>query len=269
MDTLLSLYIACTIFGVGVTIVDMLGILGDFFHGSEHGTDGADHSDHGGDHGDHGGMHGDFDVTHSDHGDFDGAYGVHDSDHGDFDITHGDHWGEHGDFDTTHGEHGGEQHGDHVAGEHGEKGPVIPFEHYRERHVLPRILSITRSLVHFSLGFGPVGWFALATGRTEMVSLGWSMLVGTIALIGGRLLRRIQQSELDSQLTVEDLIMERGEVIVSIGKGQMGKVRIHLEGTYADRFARAKNPEESFRVGTKIRVVDVSDECVYIEEDYA
>ena len=31
MSTLLSLYIACTIFGVGVTLIDMVGVFGDLF----------------------------------------------------------------------------------------------------------------------------------------------------------------------------------------------------------------------------------------------
>lgn len=257
MDKLLSLYIACTIFGVGVTIIDMLGILGDLFHGSDHGTDGGDHGDHGGDHGDHG----------SDHGDFDMGHGDHDGDHGDFDGAHGDHGGDHEDFDAAHGEHDGDHGDEHSSGEHGEKGSLVSQENYRERNILPRMLTIARSLVYFSLGFGPVGWFALATGRGTASSLAWSIPIGTVALVGGRLLRRIQRSELDSQLTAEDLIMERGEVLVSIGKGQMGKVRIFTESTYAERFARAKNPEESLRAGTKIRIVDVSDECVYVEEE--
>jgi membrane protein implicated in regulation of membrane protease activity len=285
MSNLLSLYIACTIFGVGVTIIDMLGILGDLFHGSEHGADGGDHGDHGGDHGDHGGDHGDFDIGHGDHGgdhgdfdighgdhsgdhgDFDIGHGDHSSDHGDFDIGHGDHGSDHDDFDVDHGDHGGEHGDEHGAGEHGEKGSLVLQENYRERNILPRILTTARSLVYFSLGFGPVGWFALATGRDTASSLAWSIPVGTVALVGGRLLRRIQRNELDSQLTAEDLIMERGEVLVSIGEGQLGKVRIFTEGTYAERFARAKNPKERLRAGTKIRIVDVSDECVYVEEE--
>jgi hypothetical protein len=40
MNTLLSFYIACAIFGVGVTIIDMLGILGDLFHEGDQGDDG-------------------------------------------------------------------------------------------------------------------------------------------------------------------------------------------------------------------------------------
>jgi len=271
MDTLLSLYIACTIFGVGVTIIDMLGILGDLFHGGDHGTGGGDHGGHGGALSDHGGVHGDSGSIHGDHGgvqgDFSTAYGDHGGVQGDFATGHGDHGGTHSDQDTGPGDHVvAHQDGQH-AGEHGEKGSLVSHEEYRERHVLVNILSMTRSLVHFSLGFGPVGWFALATGRGLTSSLAWSLPVGVVALIGGRLLRRIQRSELDSQVTAEDLIMGRGEVLVSIGQGQIGKVRILMEDTYADRYARAKDPNQSLSVGTPIRVVDVSDEYVYVEEE--
>jgi membrane protein implicated in regulation of membrane protease activity len=283
MGTLLSLYIACTVFGVGVTIIDMLGILGDLVHG--HGTDGGDHGGHGGDHSVHGGDHGHFDVVYGDHGGvhghFDVAHGDQMSVHDDFDTGHGDHGDVHGDFDAGQGGHGGDysnldtghgesvvvHHSEHGGGEHGEKGSLVSHEEYRERHALVNILSLTRSLVHFSLGFGPVGWFALATGRGLAASLAWSLPVGVVALIGGRLLRRIQRSELDSQVTEVDLIMGRGEVLVSIGQGQIGKVRINLEDTYADRFARAKDPSQRLPVGTQIRVVDVSDEYVYVEEE--
>jgi len=121
--------------------------------------------------------------------------------------------------------------------------------------------------VHFSVGFGPVGLVALATGRSPANSLAWSIPVGIVTCVGGRLLRRIQRSELDSQLKEEDLIMEQGVVSVSIKNGQLGKVRIRLEGTYAERFARAKNPQENFPVGSQIRIVDVAEDCVYVEKD--
>jgi len=258
MDKLLSLYIACTIFGVGVTIIDMLGVLGDFFHEGEDGADGGDDAGDGDDGGDghDGGNFGD------DGGDFGDDGGDSGDDGGDF----GDDGGDSGD-DGSEGDEGenGEEAED--GGEQGEKGSLVSHEHYRQRHFSLRVLSIARSLVHFSFGFGPVGWFALATGRSTASSLAWSVPIGVVALAGGRVLRRIQRSELDSQFTAEDMIMERGEVLVSIGKGQMGKVRILMEGTYTERFARAKNPEESFRTGSSIRVVDVSDECVYVEED--
>lgn len=271
MNTLLSLYIACAIFGVGVTIIDMLGILGDLFHEGDQGDDGD--AGHDGDIGHDGDVGHDSDAGHDSDIGHDGGVSHDAADHGDMDAgVHGDHGSDaghdiadHGDMDTgVHGEHG---HGEHHDNEHGERGSVASHEHDRERSFLLQILSIARGLVHFSVGFGPVGLVALATGRSPTNSLAWSIPVGLVTCIGGRLLRRIQRSELDSQLKEEDLIMEQGVVSVSIKNGQLGKVRIRLEGTYAERFARAKNPQENFPVGSQIRIVDVAEDCVYVEND--
>lgn len=232
--SLTSIYIASAIFGAGVTVIDMLGILGDLFHESGGAHDAGSHGDH----------------------------GDHDGDHGGF---HGDHAGAHGDHDDAAGsEHAGE----HAEGlTHADKGSAAAHETYSERNVLGQILSIARSVVHFSLGFGPVGLFAVATGRGTLASLAWSVPVGVVAMIGGRLLRQLQRQRLDSQLTDADMIMERGEVLVSIGKGQIGKVRLLVEGVYAERYARAHDPAKSLPVGASVRVVDVSEECVYVEEE--
>lgn len=225
--SLTSIYIASAIFGAGVTVIDMLGILGDLFHESGGAHDAGSHGDHGGFHGDHAGAHGDHD-------------------------------------DDAGSEHAGE----HAEGlTHADKGSAAAHETYSERNVLGQILSIARSVVHFSLGFGPVGLFAVATGRGTLASLAWSVPVGVVAMIGGRLLRQLQRQRLDSQLSDADMIMERGEVLVSIGKGQIGKVRLLVEGVYAERYARAHDPAKSLPVGASVRVVDVSEECVYVEEE--
>ena len=225
--SLTSIYIASAIFGAGVTVIDMLGILGDLFHESGGAHDAGSHGDHGGFHGDHAGAHGDHD-------------------------------------DAAGSEHAGE-HAEGLA--HADKGSAAAHETYSERNVLGQILSIARSVVHFSLGFGPVGLFAVATGRGTLASLAWSVPVGVVAMIGGRLLRQLQRQRLDSQLTDADMIMERGEVLVSIGKGQIGKVRLLVEGVYAERYARAHDSAKSLPVGASVRVVDVSEECVYVEEE--
>ncbi len=228
MSSLLSIYIACAIFGVGVTAIDMLGIFGDLFQAEEGDGDGGDD---GGDDG--------------------------------FDADDGGQGDDAGDIDADDGDDAGDENGD----EHGEPGHVVSHDQYQGRQILPLLLSTARSAVHFSLGFGSVGTFALLTGRTPASSLLWSVPVGAVTLVGGRVLRRIQRSELDSQFKAEDLIMERGTVLVSIGQGQIGKVRIQSEGTYADRYARASDPAKMLKAGTTVRVVDVTEDCVYVEEE--
>ncbi len=250
MLSLTSVYIVCTIFGAGVTLIDMLGILGDVFHESGGGDDDGDHGDHGDFHGDHGDAHGDHD----------GGYGDHDGGHGGHVDTVGDHAGDHGGHIGDHGT-------THDAITHSDQGSVSAHETYVDRNVLGQMLSIARSLVHFSVGFGPVGLFAVATGRGMAGSLEWSIPVGLVVMVGGRLLRHLQRQRLDSQLTDADMIMERGEVLVSIGQGQIGKVRIMVDGIYAERYARAYDQTKSLPVGTSVRVVDVSDEYVYVEEE--
>ena len=47
----------------------------------------------------------------------------------------------------------------------------------------------------------------------------------------------------------------------------MGKVRVKIGGTYAERFAKSKNPDQSIQSGTNVRVVDVTDECLWVEKE--
>jgi hypothetical protein len=47
----------------------------------------------------------------------------------------------------------------------------------------------------------------------------------------------------------------------------LGKVRIDLNGLIADRFAKAENKSKSFPAGSKVRVVKITDDCVYVEDE--
>jgi membrane protein implicated in regulation of membrane protease activity len=127
-------------------------------------------------------------------------------------------------------------------------------------------MSVVRSVVYFCLGFGPVGLFAMTQYGSPATTLLWSVPVGAVVMVGTRLLRRLASREISSDVSSQDLLMERGVVTVSIGKGQMGKVRVTIGGSYVDWYARCKG-ETSLKVGTRIRVVDATDECVYVEEE--
>ena len=95
----------------------------------------------------------------------------------------------------------------------------------------------------------------------------WSLPVGVVSLIGTRTLRRLMRRELNSEVSSSELLMERGVVTVSIGAGELGKVRIKLGDVYVERCARAAAPEVSIHAGTAVRVTDVTDECVYVEAE--
>jgi membrane protein implicated in regulation of membrane protease activity len=151
-----------------------------------------------------------------------------------------------------------------------ERGSVVGHdsEKRERRSAIFRFFSILRSVVYFSMGMGPVGWFSLARGESNGSSLIWGLPVGLVVMVGARYLRRLMRKELDSQLKDEDFLLEKGEVIVTIEAGRLGKVRVHIgSSAYADRFAKAKDPKENLPVGTKIRVVDLDEECLYVERE--
>ena len=239
MDWLLSLYIGATIIGVGVTLFDLFGLLGS----------------HDGD-----------------------QSGIgHDSNSVESAAEQADGFAEQADGFADHAAQ---------VDDLGQSGSVVGQDRPRDirsnrdrissgtngadaegaRPILA-ILSIARNVIYFCLGFGPVGWFALATTGDPWRSLAWSLPVGGIALMGTRALRRFMRHELNSEIKSSELLLERGDVIVSIGAGELGRVRIRLGDLYVERFARAADQALSIRVGTHVRVTDVNDECVYVEPD--
>lgn len=224
MTWLLSLYIGATVFGVGVTVIDLLGLLGGESEGGDSDSDA-------------------------------------DGDLADGDLADG--------FESA--DDAGDS-GDDAAGEDTDDGgedhsSIAGHDVRRKRSVVLRIMAGVRALVYFALGFGPVGWFALGSGQTALASIAYAAPVGALVMLGARGLRRLLRSELSSSVKESDLLMERGEVTVTIGPGQLGRVRIKLGGAYIDRYARAQNATSPLAPGTAVRVVDVSDECVYVEQE--
>ena len=138
---------------------------------------------------------------------------------------------------------------------------------HQRRNPIVFLLSLARSLVYFCLGFGPVGWFALATGMDKWLSLVWSIPFGLVTVFGTRAVRRIMRKDLDSQVKESQLLMEKAEVLVSINKGQLGKVRVRLGDTYIERYARARDREKSFPVGSVVTVIDVTEDSVFVDDE--
>ena len=144
---------------------------------------------------------------------------------------------------------------------------VVAHDARRRGDVALRVMGVFRSLVYFALGFGPVGWFATTQYSSAAATLAWSIPMGAVVMLGTRFVRSLMRRELSSDISAEDMLMERGVVTVSIGRGQMGRVRLKVGGTYVERFARSRDPGEALGVGTAIRVTDVAKDCVTVEAD--
>ncbi|MDR1143612.1 MAG: hypothetical protein LBK77_05240, partial [Spirochaetaceae bacterium] len=133
MGNLFILYSALTVFGIGVTLIDFLGIL-DHAGGHDAGHDG-----HAGDYADTGG--------HESAGGADGNHGAGHTDGG------GDHGpGGHNDSRGDNAEH---DHGSYLSP--GDAGV----------RAVTAVMGLLRTVVYFSLGFGPTGLFAWFTGLSR------------------------------------------------------------------------------------------------------
>ena len=238
MGWLLGVYIAASVFGAGVTLIDLLGFIG---HGADHG--GGHTAGHGGGPGgahgaDHGGSHAPAQVSGHD--------------------THGEHVPTHDAVPTP--AHDGLPHqpapGSLVAQDPQPRGGELGL----------RALSAARTLVYFCFGFGPLGWIATAFGVAGARSLLWSIPTGVLFAATGLGIRSIQRSVLDSQVREEELLLEKAEVTVPIEPGSLGKVRALVGGRYVERFARARDPSAAMATGTRVKVVEVSDEGVIVEQ---
>ena len=173
------LYIFAAVFGVGVTLVDMLGLLGDS-------DDGA-----------------------SDDGDGDGGAGeVH--------------------------------------------APVLSFVRW------------LRVLVYFCLGFGPFGIVADRMGGGAVATLLWAAGGGIVTGALARAFFRFQGKVVDSSLGDDEMLFEQAYVTVPVSDTDMGRVRVHIGQTVAERFALAADPDTFYAADDEVRIVSVTDDCVYV-----
>ena len=236
MEWLLPLYIGATIFGVGITIADLFGAFSNLV-GADSGSDSGGESDGG-------------EI------DSDGADGADDID----DVD---------DVDADDADDAGEEadEADEVDDADHTSQSILAHDARRRGSTVLKIMTGFRSLVYFTLGFGPVGWFAISQYGFSTRTLAWSLPVGAVVMVGTRMLRSFMKKDLSSDVKEAELIMEKGVVTVSIKNAQMGKVRIIVGGAALERYARAKDKDADLPVGTQIRVVDVSDECVLVEKD--
>jgi membrane protein implicated in regulation of membrane protease activity len=249
-----GIYIGCTVFSVGITTLDFLGILGRHDDSDTGDTDAG----------------GDLDATYTDaHGDFDAgdidASGDFDAgdvdasgdlDAGDMDID--------GDSDAGHIDHADDA-------DDGESGHVNDVDSADTPHhgavAVLSVLSYLRSLVYFCLGFGPTGWFALTAGNDPTRSLMWALPAGAIAFVVARAFFRFQRSDTDSTLRSEELMFQRATVIVPLSHRTMGKIRVQVGMNVTEQYALAAEPNTQFEKGELVWVTNVTDECVYVEDE--
>lgn len=143
---------------------------------------------------------------------------------------------------------------------------VLAIQKPKERNGVILFFSILRNMIYFFIGFGPAGLISYQKGA-GLQSLLLATLLGAVAVFGVKLFRRVMRRELDSQRNEEDFLLEKGEVLVTIPPGQMGKVRIYMEGSFYDRYAKGQDPQKRYPAGHKIKVIEVDENFLLIEDE--
>lgn len=223
MQSLLILYSALAVFGLGVTVVDFFGVLEQFSSG-----EGAIEDGDGGD-GDDGAIE-----------DGDGSEDAGSEDADSEDQMH------EGQSALVH-------HGSYVASAEGSTRLVI------------KALGMFRNLVYFSLGSGLTGLFSLIMKLPFLESLLWSGGAGVFIAALAKLLRRFIRKDLDSSVKAEEFIMDEAEVLVSIGRGELGKISVRRYGIEREFYARARDASELIPKGSRVQIVDIDEECCWVD----
>jgi membrane protein implicated in regulation of membrane protease activity len=227
---LLQIYIACTIFAVGVVALDFVGLLD---HGGTSGHDFGTLGHHGGD-------------------DLESTVGGHAAGHGDAPAS-----AQAQPAGNTHAApyesagHAAHDRADRVA-ESQNAGTVLS------------VLAYLRLAVYFCLGFGPVGWAALAFGRPPLTSLIIAVPCGVLAVFLARAFFSFQRKDTGIVAPEAALIGERGTVLVQLDDSNMGRVRIQAGMNVMDVYARAADAGHIYQRGEEVRVVRVTDDCAFV-----
>jgi hypothetical protein len=258
MPSLFVLYSALAVFGVGVTVVDLFGV----FDNAAAPSGGGDAS--GGD--DASGAGGtDSDGDSSDGDDADAAGDSVDSE---ADAAIADDRVESSAAASRDASGGRDMEPAGAArsesGRSGERGSYVASADSGTR-LVARAIGTLRLGVYFSLGAGPTGLFALVTGVPSGASLAWSAGAGVFIAVLSKWLRSFVRKDLDSSIKAAEFIMDLATVTVPVLPGAMGKAVVRRYGRETELYVRAKDPAAAFLKGSSARIVDLDDDCFWIE----
>ncbi len=250
---LLQMYIAASVLAVGVVGIDMLGLLG-----AHQGDEGGAYDPDGGHEGGHDGG---YDAAANGGDGFgDDAYGA-DASGVDESVRLSDTSGVDGgsvDGASIHGENSTDDHVPLHDVEHDSvfigQGPVLEAIRY------------LRMFVYFCLGFGLIGLAMLTSGSTAQASFLFACIAGIGSVMLARTFYRLQPRDTGDVLSENELLMERGIVLVPLSHTTMGKVRVQIGMQVHEPYALSAHTEETFTRGDSVKIVEVTEKCVYVEE---
>ena len=171
------------------------------------------------------------------------------------------------DGDADHGDDSHDSASDHAEADGSDESHASRVAHdTREKgNILLKALQWLRSLFYFALGFGPVGWFGSYRGTGFGETLAYALGCGVIVAVLARVVMRLQNNELNSEISDKDLLLKPATVTVKIPAGKIGRVRVRLSKNYVDRYARCRKKEIELATGSEVVVVDFNAEELLVD----
>ena len=110
-----------------------------------------------------------------------------------------------------------------------------------------------------------MGLIATLKGLGPLQGLAWSFGTGLATALISRLVRGLARKELDSTFKSEELFMEEAEIVVPVEPGMMGQAEVRKFGANVDIYVKASDEKLALPKGTRVRVVDCSEELYIVE----
>ena len=223
MADLIVLFTTFTVFGVGVTIIDFLGIMDHIGNqdGNPHLSDSVEaNDDSGGDSHDH----------------FAGY----------------------------------EQHGSNLLTDRNKEQSELADSKISQKNgkpafkIISAIMNVLRSVVYFSLGFGPTGLFAAFTGQSKTSGILWAIGVGAATLIGARLVRRLIRRDTDSSIKPDELLQERGVLLLPLEGELISKATVRQYGREIEIYVRCMDKNVKLSKGKEILIEEYDNDVYWV-----
>ncbi|MDR1142798.1 MAG: hypothetical protein LBK77_01110, partial [Spirochaetaceae bacterium] len=127
------------------------------------------------------------------------------------------------------------------------------------------VMGLLRTVVYFSLGFGPTGLFAWFTGLSRTGGLVWACVMGSLIAVFARLLRRFIRRDLDSSIKPDEFLMETGVLLLPLEGGRISKAAVRQFGRETELYVRCRDPEARLPKGKTVRIVEYDNDVYWIE----
>jgi len=131
--------------------------------------------------------------------------------------------------------------------------------------IISKIMTALRSVVYFTLGFGPTGLFASFSGLSRTPGLLWAIAAGVLMMILARFLKRLIRRDLDSSIKPDELLQEEGVLLLPLEGEEISKASVRQYGRETEIYVRSRDKDIKLLKGTKIILEEYDNDIYWVK----